>query len=358
MRAYLKKAIVNFIYKDPIASLWLINFTVSPTDTVKTYRLSVSNSKILLEVNEDWLENEEVKEGWFLQMIYHVMFYHFSFKRENMEKLKIAFEIAVNSYTGRILPTDILVSDIEEIYNIKLEKGRDFSYYYNNIPDNIIEKKKSELSIEYAEESLNEEGDSEIVDKIFNESYQQIKGSSFEKFYNERVPKKLEKPKLNSLKIISSLILNRGKKATLEIDFFNENPYYPESVAVKNIMTGSILIGIDTSGSINLNQYMSFLSQVNHLFRKYDIEIIHCDTQIRYKGKFNPKDTVIRGGGGTDFTPVIEYYNKSKHKTLLYFTDLFGSTEINPKKPVFWVTTERDYNRAFVKTPNSKIILI
>lgn len=358
MRTYLKKAIVNFIYKDPIASLWLINFTVSPTDTVETYKLSVSNSEIVLEVNEDWLEREKVKEQWFLQMIFHVMFYHFSFKRENTEKLKIAFELAVNHYIGRVLPTDILISDIEELYNIRLERGRDFSYYYDNIPDNVTEKKKSELSLEYSSDGLDGENNSEIVNKIFNESYQQIKGTHFENFYKERITKRIEKPKLNSLKIISSLVLNRGKKATTEIDFFNENPYYPESVAVKNILTGSILIGIDTSGSINLDQYMSFLSQINHLFRKYDIEIVHCDTEIRYKGRFNPKDKVIRGGGGTDFTPVIEYYNQSRHKTLLYFTDLHGETNVNPKKPVFWITTERDYNRAFIKTPNSKIIFI
>jgi predicted metal-dependent peptidase len=86
------------------------------------------------------------------------------------------------------------------------------------------------------------------------------------------------------------------------------------------------------------------MNEIHHLYKcGVDIKILQCDTQIRseedYKGKFEMK---VVGRGGTDFDPVLEYYERHKEFTsLIYFTDGECSTSIKPSKPVLWVLSER-----------------
>ena len=53
------------------------------------------------------------------------------------------------------------------------------------------------------------------------------------------------------------------------------------------------------------------------------VTIVECDADIHkiyeYKGKF---DGMITGRGGTDFKPVVDYYNVNlnNYTTLLFFT--------------------------------------
>ena len=68
-------------------------------------------------------------------MIYHIMFYHFAFDRPDKDRLKIAFEIAVNQYTGKVLSTDIL---IEDVANEPIQSSPDgnlilYGFQYENV---------------------------------------------------------------------------------------------------------------------------------------------------------------------------------------------------------------------------------
>ena len=128
---------------------------------------------------------------------------------------------------------------------------------------------------------------------------------------------------------------------------------FDDSPGLKIKKKHHILVAIDTSGSVSDYELTEFFSEINHIYKTgCTIDIIECDTQINriypYKGKW---DGSVHGRGGTIFSPVIEYYNKTKGKytTLIYFTDGYGEYDIlKPYNRTMWVVTssgkkDKDY---------------
>lgn len=126
-----------------------------------------------------------------------------------------------------------------------------------------------------------------------------------------------------------------------------ENKRFPAFPGLKIKMRQHILLAIDTSGSVCDEELKEFMNEIHHIHKTgVDITIIQCDTQIKsiepYKGK---NDINILGRGGTEFDPVLEYYdaNIRKFTSLIYFTDGECYTSVKPKGKVLWVLSERSH---------------
>lgn len=101
-----------------------------------------------------------------------------------------------------------------------------------------------------------------------------------------------------------------------------------------------ILVAIDTSGSISMPEYQEFFGQINTLTTTADFRIVECDAKIQYEYDYKGKpNKTLHGGGGTSFSPVIDYYIKEKRKydALVYFTDGCASIPANTPKDTLWV---------------------
>lgn len=122
------------------------------------------------------------------------------------------------------------------------------------------------------------------------------------------------------------------------------------------------VVAIDTSGSCRgnvvqafLNKTYSILKSSENFFRKVNIHIIQCDSEVRSDTKITNDDEFeefmkngqLEGFGSTDFRPVFTYVDKAIErgefenlKGLIYFTDGYG---IFPEhKPPY------NYDTAFV----------
>jgi predicted metal-dependent peptidase len=106
-----------------------------------------------------------------------------------------------------------------------------------------------------------------------------------------------------------------------------------------------MLLAIDTSGSVSDDELKEFMNEIHHIYKAgVDITIIQCDTSIRsieaYRGK---NDLKVQGRGGTEFDPVLDYYNENskKYTSLVYFTDGECDANVKPKGNVLWVISER-----------------
>lgn len=106
-----------------------------------------------------------------------------------------------------------------------------------------------------------------------------------------------------------------------------------------------MLLAIDTSGSVSDSELKEFMVEMHHIYKcGVDITIIQCDTRIRsvepYKGKH---ELSVQGRGGTEFDPVLEYFNENinKYTSLVYFTDGECYTDVKPRGNVLWVLSER-----------------
>ncbi len=130
---------------------------------------------------------------------------------------------------------------------------------------------------------------------------------------------------------------------------------YKESRRIKDFV-----IAIDTSGSVSgelvqkfIDKTYNILQQEDSFFRKVNLHIVQCDTEIHEHVKVTSKlemerylkEMVLKGFGGTDFRPVFEYVDRlikegefTDFKGLIYFTDGYGTY---PSKPP-------DYKTAFV----------
>ena len=124
-----------------------------------------------------------------------------------------------------------------------------------------------------------------------------------------------------------------------------ENRRFSDNPGLKIKMKQHMLLAIDTSGSVSNDELTEFMNEIHHIYKAgVDITIVQCDTRINSIEKYTGEwELNLHGRGGTDFDPVIEYFNEhiKEFTSLVYFTDGEASTSIKPRGNVLWVLSER-----------------
>jgi hypothetical protein len=104
--------------------------------------------------------------------------------------------------------------------------------------------------------------------------------------------------------------------------------------------TTSLLIALDTSGSIHARDLSRFLDEIDRIYHFIpNITLVTCDNTIRnvysYRGMRN---MAMQGGGGTSFDPVFIFAHQQKYERIIYFTDGKGMPpQSKPLASVLWV---------------------
>ena len=150
---------------------------------------------------------------------------------------------------------------------------------------------------------------------------------------------------------------------------------YKEIKAIKEFV-----IAIDTSGSTSgelvqkfVQKTYNILKSTESFFSKINLHIIQCDADIQEDRKVTCQEDFdeylktmkIRGLGGTDFRPVLEYVEQLRQnkefgnlKGLIYFTDGYGT--FPAKKPDYdtaFIFIDDDYNNPDVPPWAIKLVL-
>jgi len=111
----------------------------------------------------------------------------------------------------------------------------------------------------------------------------------------------------------------------------------------------SIVVAVDTSGSIGEDEIKEFISEIDAIKSQVraSVTLLTCDSKLNYgcPWKFEAWDAFqfdieIRGGGGTNFKPVFEWAEAQDKAPdlLVYFTDAEGVfPESEPYFPVTWL---------------------
>jgi predicted metal-dependent peptidase len=106
-----------------------------------------------------------------------------------------------------------------------------------------------------------------------------------------------------------------------------------------------IVVGIDTSGSVDQVALAQFAGELTGILQDYNTTctVIYCDAKVSNVETFTQDDLPLqlhpKGFGGTDFRPVFDYVEQNNIDLccLIYMTDLDGRfPDKAPNYPVLW----------------------
>jgi len=205
--------------------------------------------------------------------------------------------------------------------------------------DEIIEIQPEKYLLD--EESIGEEFYEQLISKVANQG---------------RLPKDIQKhlPSLFSQKIDWQERLYRYispyHKSLFEFMPPNMKHLY-RGIYLPSLRSNllSIIVAIDTSGSVDDKLAQRFLGELESImlqFDNYEIDLIMADSKIQSHTVFQAGerlDCEIVGRGGTDFGVVFEYIEQmiDNPTLLIYFTDGKGKfPTTQPQYDVLWVTND------------------
>lgn len=198
-------------------------------------------------------------------------------------------------------------------------------------------------------------------DGEFDEEPDYLLAQAFNKSLNEgslpgslqRMIEEVLRPKLDWRKLLAKFVSMTGKS---DYTWVSPNKRYIHSgfylPGMKNENLESIIIAIDTSGSISQAELIEFTAEVSSVLGVFNGEIVvlGCDTSVNFAERYSSADLPdkfeFKGGGGTDFRPPFEWAedNSPNTRCLIYFTDLCSSRyPTEPNYPVLWVTNNEKY---------------
>ena len=357
------KTTKELILTEPFYGLFLIGINKKFTDQIPTAGVSKHNIGMQLTINPEFYTglNSSHRVGLIKHELLHIAFGHLIMRDlySNHKLFNIAADLEINQYIDSDMLPDggLLLTSFPELdfptkagtkvyYNL-LEKAKDdgtspsldslmdemdgeSQYCHNtwNEFDNLSEpdKKLMEKQVEHqlkqaADTTIKKSGNipgefKDIIDRLFN-----IQPAKFDwKSYLKRF--------VGNSSVVYTKKLRR-----------KYNKRYSGSPGLKIKFKNHILVGVDTSGSVNNDELKEFFSELAHMCKTgHKISVAQCDTRLRTVEEFNPKkDWEIHGRGGTSFQPVIDHYNeKGSYTALIYLTDGEAYSPDNCPKNTLW----------------------
>jgi predicted metal-dependent peptidase len=347
---------------------------------VPTAGVCIKGINYELAINPDfWQTLSPIqKVGILKHELLHIAFFHLTDYNDLQDKklLNIAMDIEINQYIKRSwLPEDgcFIETYINQGYNLDYKAGT--RYYYKELSkiknedselgnalkdlcegnDNIVtlsdgteitapEHEWDSEEINEATQRLIKSQTAHVLDQVADQ-VKKMRGtvpgeiaSIIEKL------KQIDPPKFD-WKGYMRRFIGKSTRTYTKVSRRKFNKRLPDFPGLKFKKHKHVLAAIDTSASVNTKELKEFLNELHHIKKTgSDVTIIQCDTAISNISKFNPrKDLEIHGRGGTDFQPVIDYYNEklNEFSCLFYFTDGECSAPENAKGNILWVVSSQ-----------------
>ncbi len=372
----LSKISKDLMLKEPYYGFFLIMLNKVWRSNLPTAGVSKHNINYQLAINEEFWNSltDMHKMGLLKHELLHIAFGHLtSFSSFSNKKLaNVAMDMEINQYIeDSWLPEGGI--RIEDYEDLKLDKKAGCRYYYDQLLRLQDEKDKNGTTGNQGMDKLLDDiANGDIPDHSTWEEFEDMTDAE-KKLIEKQVQKILQDAKEQTVKkrgtvpgeIEGLIVVEEITKAKFDWRGYirrftgvstkvftkkirrKENRRYEDNPGLKIKMRQHMLLAIDTSGSVSDTELKEFMNEIHHIYKQgVDITVIQCDTSIRsiepYKGKNEIK---VFGRGGTEFDPVLDYYNANlkKYTSLVYFTDGECYTSVKPKSKVLWVLSERSH---------------
>jgi len=375
----LARASKELMLKEPFYGLLLLSLNKQWNKRVPTAGVSKNGVNFQLTINEDFWNSlsDNHKRGLLKHELLHIGFFHIQCQDEfqNKKVANIAMDIEINQFIdAEDLPEGGCTLESFAEYNLPPKAG--CREYYKllmqakeqeeqsgsggkisdmagmddggqhgsgtNVPDHGTWKDFEDLS--EAEKKLLESQTAHILKEIAD-SVEKSRGTIPGEFKGilERL-RHVEPPKFDWRSYVRRFAGGAKEVFTKKLRR-KDNKRFEENPGLKIKNKRHLLVAIDTSGSVSDKEVKEFLNEIHHIHKTgSEVTILQCDTVIRSIEKYKPnEDITLHGRGGTDFDPVLEYYNENQRKytCLFYLTDGECSTDVKPKGKMLWVISTR-----------------
>ncbi|MCE2948414.1 MAG: DUF2201 family putative metallopeptidase [bacterium] len=149
-----------------------------------------------------------------------------------------------------------------------------------------------------------------------------------------------QRPGLSWSRPSRSYLANQGRSGA-----GRRMPWEPGSTASTHVPR--LVVVVDVSGSIADALCTRFAGEIEALSRRLEagLVLVVGDDRVRRVETFGPglaglRDIAFHGGGGTDFTPLLEEAQRHRPDVIVVLTDLEGPVRFRPKCPVIWAVPE------------------
>ena len=355
----------TLIFSEPFYGLFLIGLNKEYITTIPTAGVSKRNIGVQLSINPEFFTelSEDHRYGLIKHEILHISFGHMVMRDLYSDKklFNIAADLEINQYiANHHLPEGgLMLSSFPEL-NLPERAGT--KTYYDLLQqaredgtcpslDNLMSQMDG--NSQYCHAGWDEiENLSEADKKLLQKQIEhQIKESAEQtQKKHGTVPGELaelinrllnpEPPKFDWKGYLRRFVGNSSIVYTKKLRR-KYNKRYSANPGLKIKFKNHILVGVDTSGSVNSEELKEFFGELTHMHKTgHKITVAQCDTELKSVKEFNPnKDWEIHGRGGTSFQPVIDHYNekKGRYTALVYLTDGEAYTPEDCPKNTLWV---------------------
>ena len=391
MSETISNVVKQLIIKEPFYGIFASGLQKSFSSQVKRMGIVPDGLNYKLLINKEYWEslNKEQKIGLLKHNLLHMCFFHVtdadSYRgfAKNQAILETSFDLEVNSYLyEEQWPDDSSTRIFKMLPNLLKKQG---TKYYIGVLNDILEGNEDAVHLwgndtqGIIEELQHPDRDHDTwghaqgqnITLVRNQLTYRIQTAA--EAVKRNVPQELQniidgiftfkKPIFNWKKFFRNFIANAQDflpKSTRR----KESNRFTGAMGHKLSKKHTILVGVDTSGSIGQKELDEFFSEIYHVWKAgAHVDIVEFDTKIqaqyRYKGK---TPTSVCGRGGTSFVPFVNYFNANWHKYSLCicFTDGYASLhDIHPFGKFCWVITsdgDQDQNYPGYKICIPKII--
>ena len=366
----ISRCIIKMLLKEPFYAHFLSGVIREVTDKVPTAAVGFKSGKIALYVNENFflkeLRSMTERVAVIKHETLHIIFKHlFRMKTKTYDNqlFNIAADIVVNQLIDPWKLPDSAVT-LETFPELKLPKDKSVEWYYENLKKNAskdseYKKRLMEISEQgtHSDHKMwgeNENFSMEVVETEVDRMIIQAK---------DRTPKKdhgtiplgiksliqsiIEKrnPQIDwkrALKLFSST--SRRTRVYHTMKRFSKRFGTRPGIKIKRFQ--KLAVAIDTSGSINIDDFNTFFSEIHSMWKfGAEVDVLECDADVQKKYSYRGRTPeFVHGGGGTSFDPVFEHIRSNRFERYdgcIYLTDGYApEPKIKPPCKVFWCITK------------------
>lgn len=375
----LARSVVTLLMEEPFYAHVLQNMTRAITNSIETAAVCYRNEQLMLLVNPDFfcsLSTDRQRVGLLKHEILHIALNHLFRPENNHGDSQILFNLAADIVVNQLIKKEDLPPHpvtIKSFPKLKLEENKNMGYYLSRLREYVQKNigAVSKLTIIFTdshsdhsswkagsetEQTATRIAIREILERSLSaaRSHGQLPAELIQQLNLEK-----DQPAVVPWKQVLRQFVQRTGLTSLRYTRKRISRRYGTRPGLKIQQQLKLLVAIDTSGSVSSQNLKDFFHEITSLSRLLsEVWIVECDSKIHRCYRYQPGMAVtVKGRGGTDLNPVLEFVNTSSAQfdAVVYLTDGFApQPDVIPAKPVLLVINNKDHSL----TPTKNISII